>query len=208
MTDEDTKGQEQEQEDTQDPGTSEEKKKTDKPGGEGGGKGQEHMIPKSRFDEVNNANKELKARLDTVEKEQKEATEKRLKEQGQFKQLAEERGEKIAELEVKAKLAEDYEKALTAYIESQIAEIPDNLKSLVPKELTILQQLNWLTANKANLLKPSGLEQGAGERGGGAGKKVELTADQKKAAKALGLSEEDYASGLEDRPRSSVKEKK
>lgn len=49
----------------------------------------EHMIPKSRFDELNREFKALKARLDAEDKAREAAEAQRLKEAGEWKALAE-----------------------------------------------------------------------------------------------------------------------
>jgi len=51
--------------------------------------GQEHMIPKSRFDEINNELKRLKAEQDKAAKAQSEAERKALEEQNKYKELYE-----------------------------------------------------------------------------------------------------------------------
>lgn len=63
--------------------------------------GGEHMIPKTRFDEVNNALKESRAQLQKFIDDQKAAEDKRLKEQGEFKTLAEQNAAKAADFEQK-----------------------------------------------------------------------------------------------------------
>ena len=49
----------------------------------------EHMIPKSRFDELNKELKAIKAQLETEAKAKEAAEAQRLKEQGEWKSLAE-----------------------------------------------------------------------------------------------------------------------
>lgn len=59
---------------------SDETKNTDK-------KEEELTIPKSRFDEVNTAKKELEARLEAIENDKQEAEKKKLEEEGKIKEL-------------------------------------------------------------------------------------------------------------------------
>lgn len=66
-------------------------------------KNTEHMIPKTRFDEVNEARKKAEEALAAKDKADKEAEEKRLKEKEDFKTLAE---QKEAELEALKKQSE------------------------------------------------------------------------------------------------------
>lgn len=65
-----------------------------------GGAG-EHMIPKSRFDEVNQKYKALKAEADKTAAAQAKADEERLKAQAEWKQLAEQREAELADLKAK-----------------------------------------------------------------------------------------------------------
>lgn len=65
------------------------------------GEGKEIMIPKARFDEVNDQLKELKTWKETQEKEKAEAEKKRLEEQGKYKELAEKEKAKREEYEKK-----------------------------------------------------------------------------------------------------------
>lgn len=51
--------------------------------------GAEHMIPKSRFDEINKRFKDLQKQVDAAERERKNAEEKALAEQGKYRELYE-----------------------------------------------------------------------------------------------------------------------
>ena len=86
----------EENKETTPPATTDESKKTET-------KADEHMIPKERFDEINNAKKELEAKLSAIEAEKADQEKKTLEESGKFKELYEkEQSEKIRlELEVK-----------------------------------------------------------------------------------------------------------
>lgn len=74
-------------------------------------KNTEHMIPKSRFDEVNEQRKKAEEALAAKEKADKEAEEKRLKEKEDFKTLAE---QKEAELKALKEQSEADKKAAEA----------------------------------------------------------------------------------------------
>jgi hypothetical protein len=130
-----------------------------------------------------------------LEKSSKEAEEKRLEEQENWRELAQKRLEEIESLKPKASVAEEQEKSLQELLKSQIDEIPEDMQSLIPEQLTTLQKLDWLSVNKAKLLKPTAPDIGAGKRGAGSGNLagVELTAEEKATAKTFGYSEEEYA---------------
>ena len=74
-------------------------------GGDGGNNNaagdKEVMIPKSRFDEVNNEYQRLKKADEDRAKNEQEAEKKRLEEQGKFKELADKEKQKRLELESK-----------------------------------------------------------------------------------------------------------
>jgi hypothetical protein len=154
---------------------------------------QEHMIPKDRLDQEINRRKQLEEQLAASQKTAKEAEEKRLEEQEQWRELAEKRQEELAALQPKAAVAEEQEKSLSAYLKAQVEEIPEDMRSLIPEQLTTLQKLDWLAVNRSKLLKPIGPDIGAGQRGAGSGgSSVELTAEQKAVADKFGYTAEEY----------------
>jgi len=128
----------------------------------------EHMIPKSRLDEVLKANKDLQVKLEQVEKERQEQLEAQLKEQGRYKELAEQRAKELAELKPKAETVDTYEATLISVFNTQLAEIPENMRGLIP-------------------------DIGAGKQGGSAPETLELTPEELETAKQFGMSPEEYA---------------
>jgi len=156
---------------------------------------QEHMIPKSRLDEEITKRKDLEGRLAALEKSARESEEQRMKDQEQWKELADKRQQEIEAIKPKAAIADEQEHTLQAYLNAQIEELPEDMHSLIPEQLTTMQKLQWLAANKAKLLKPIGPDIGAGMKGaGGSGKSaVQLTPDEKAIAQRFGMSDEEYA---------------
>lgn len=156
---------------------------------------QEHMIPKSRLDEEIGKRKDLESRLAAIEKANREAEEQRLKDQENWRELAEKRLEEVESLKPKASVADEQEKTLQAFLASQIEELPEDMHSLIPDQLSTMQKLTWLSANKAKLLKPLAPDIGAGAKGaGGSGKTaVQLTAEEQEIAHRFGMSAEEYA---------------
>jgi chromosome segregation ATPase len=115
----------------------------------------EVMIPKTRFDEVNNKLKEAQAQLDAKSKQEQEAAEARLREKEDYKTLAEQHEAKVKDLEPKiteldAK-AKRYEEAVTAQLKTAKAQVPEHLHSLLEK-LDPVEQLEWI-ANNADKIK-------------------------------------------------------
>jgi hypothetical protein len=154
----------------------------------------EHMIPKTRLDEEIQKRKDAEARATALEAEKNSQLETQLAEQGKYKELAEERNNKIAELQPKADKLEEYEKTLLDVLESQIKEIPEEFRGMVPEALSTQQKLNWIAANKSKLMKSQPFDIGAGKRGGTDGKPtLELTEEEKATAKRFGVPLDEYA---------------
>lgn len=153
----------------------------------------EHMIPKSRLDEVLESNRKLQERLEAAERERQEQLEAQLKEQGKWKEIAEQRAQEMAQLKPKAEQADAIEATLKDVLAAQVAELPENLRGLVPDELTTQQKLHWLSKNKPLLLKPKPVDIGAGKQGGGMPDGGTLTAEELEAARQFGMTPDEYA---------------
>ena len=154
---------------------------------------QEHMIPKSRFDEVNQKYQDEAKRRAALEKQIEENQKKRLKEQEDYKALYEQTEGELAELKPKAERLIAYEATLKETLEAAIAEIPEGRRTLIPSEYSVDQQLKWISQNRALLSKLSPVDQGAGVRGGGESKSVELTPEERQIAADYGMTAEEYA---------------
>ncbi len=103
-----------------------------------------HMIPKGRFDEVNEARKAAEALVAKFESEKEAARQEQLKAAGQFGELEKELRTKLeaaeAEKTALASKAAEYEKQQTAVREAQIAALPETHRgfasTLTPEQLT------------------------------------------------------------------------
>ena len=155
-------------------------------------KNTEIMIPKQRFDEVNEKRKALETRLAEMEKANKEAEEKRLIEKEDFKKLYEDTRGELESLRPKAAVAEESEKTLRSVLDAQVAELPESVRDMVP-DGTTSYKLEWLAKHKAKLMKPAPYDIGAGRTGGGAPDMVTLTPEEMEVAKRFGIKPEDYA---------------
>jgi len=154
----------------------------------------DHMIPKSRLDEVLKSNRDLQAKLEALEIERQEQLEAQLKEQGRYKELAESRAQEIATLKPKADTVDGYEETLVKVLEAQMADVPENMRGLLPDVLTTQQKLDWLSRNKPLLLKQRAPDIGAGKIGGeDQSVSAELTPEEIEFAKSFGYSAEEYA---------------
>jgi len=179
------KEEEKDQEKDQKSGSSAETEKT--------GKDREGYIPRDRFDEVNQQAKDLQEKLDQIERDQKKATEERLAKQDKWKELAENRGKELDEAKVKADRLDSYEETLQGVLDAQVDQVPEELRTLIPDELTTQQKLDWLAQNQAILTKKQPFDIGAGKRGGDKEKQIELSNEERAQAKKMGLSPEEYA---------------
>jgi ribonucleoside-triphosphate reductase len=154
----------------------------------------EHMIPKSRFDEVNEAKRKAEERLAKIEADQKIETEKRLIEQQEYQKLAETRGKELADLQPKAAKVDAMEKTLVEVLTAQVAELPEDKRGLIPDELSTQQKLNWLAKNAAILKAPAAIDVGAGRHGADSGVDVKsLTPEELATAKQYHMTPEEYA---------------
>ena len=104
----------------------------------------------------------------------------------------------VSELKRKAEQVADYQEAMETLFEAQLADIPEEMRSLVPSkdEMSIRQRIAWIAKNKKLLLKPVAPNIGAGQRGtstsGASVPGRELTADEKSVAKAFDYTEDEY----------------
>ncbi len=150
-------------------------------------------VPYERFSEVNEKLKEATQKLTEVEKEKNDQLEAQLKEQGKWKEIAEQRANEIATIKPKADTVEDMEKTLVSVLEAQVASLPEDKRSLVPDEMTTQQKLSWLSKNAAILKAPAAFDIGAGHNGGSETKNIQLSPEEIEMAKHLNMTPEEYA---------------
>ena len=156
-------------------------------------KKQEHTVPISRLNEEIAKKKELEARLAAIEKAQKDSEEQRLIEANQYKTLYEQAKAEAEGLKPRASLADESEKVLQSVLASQINEIPEHFRTLVPEGLSTNQKLQWISQNKPLLMKEKGFDIGAGQQGGGSPDTNTLTPEELAEAKKHGITAEEYA---------------
>jgi hypothetical protein len=155
-------------------------------------KNKEHTVPISRLNEEIAKKKELEARLAAIEKAQKDSEEKRLMEANEYKTLYEQAKAEAEGLKPKASIAEESEKVLQSVLASQINEIPEHFRSLVPEGLSTNQKLQWISQNKPLLMKEKGFDIAAGKQGGGSPDTSTLTAEELDLANRAGIKPEEY----------------
>jgi phage I-like protein len=128
-----------------------------------------------------------------LEDEARRREQTRLAEEGRWKELAETRAAELADLSPYRERAETLEKMIRANNEARIERVPEELRGLVPVEYAPERLSSWLDANWERLSKRPAPDIDAGAGGGGAGKAMNLTAEEKQAAKRFGMTDEQYA---------------
>lgn len=130
----------------------------------------ENHVPQSRFSEVVSERNALKERLEKLEAAQRQAEENNLLEQKRYQELYEKTLKETEPLKEAATKAERLEQRLKARNESLIAQVPDDLKSIIPDYDDPVKLDEWLTANLPLLLdkqKPKAPSANGGAGGGG-----------------------------------------
>lgn len=118
------------------------------------GSSQEHMIPKSRFDEINERMKKAEAALAEQQRQSEEAEQKRLKEQGKYQQLYEDASGKVTTLEAQIRERDDelarYREAFEGMLAARLEAAPEHIQALL-KDMDALKALRWLDENAEKL---------------------------------------------------------
>jgi hypothetical protein len=143
------------------------------------------------------AHREAQKRASVLEKTAQESEKNRLKDKEDYKKLYEEAEKELATYKPKAEKLETYETIMKDNLAAQLAEIPEERRSLVPSWASVEDQLKYIAQNRALLSKSTAFDIGAGKLGGGNNKKtVELTDDQRIFARNTGVTDEEYAKNL------------
>ena len=117
---------------------------------------QEHMIPKSRFDEVNTELKKLREWQQAQERERQAAADKAAAERGEWEKVATERQQRIADLESRLTPATERLSALEGEIDKQVQKriraLPAEIREMQP-EGDVLTRLAWVDKAEAAAAK-------------------------------------------------------
>lgn len=116
----------------------------------------EHMIPKSRFDEVNNKAKSLESKVNEMQEELKKRQEQELKEKEQWKELADQREKELEEYKQKATLNEKKTLVLNEAAKMGFSDPQDAVNFIDVSQIdndNVNELLTELTSNKPYLLK-------------------------------------------------------
>jgi hypothetical protein len=129
---------------------------------------QEHMIPKSRFDEVNTELKKLREWQQAQERERQAAADKAAAERGEWEKVATERQQRITDLESRLTPATERLSALEGEIGKQVQKrvraLPAEIREMQP-DGDVLALLSWVdkaeaAAAKLGTTAPSGTPPG------------------------------------------------
>ena len=154
-----------------------------------------HMIPKTRLDEVLAREKKEKERADALELRLNALETAKLAEANDYKALYERSQLELAEVKPVAATVDEAKKVLESVLAAQVAEIPEAHRGLIPAELPVQAQLNWIAKNKTLLLKPRPFDigAGAGNNGEAGGNGSDLSEDEVAFAKSFGTKPADYS---------------
>jgi ribonucleoside-triphosphate reductase len=101
----------------------------------------EHMIPKSRFDEVNQKFKDVQKQLDDLLAAKTAAEKSEAEKRGEFEKLYQEANRSA---ETFKNRAEALEGVVTQLLEQRLESIPADLRDLIPAEYSVEQKLAWI----------------------------------------------------------------
>jgi hypothetical protein len=158
-----------------------------------------------RFKELVQKQHDAEARANALEKAAQDAERKQLEEANNFKALYEKAQAEITGLKPKAEALTEMEKSLTSVLESQVKELPEQFRDIVPDGLSVQAKLEWLSKNKAKFSRPEAFDIGAGAKGAKKPdeKAQELSAEEKIAAQAIGMTEKEYLQFKDNAPVTS-----
>lgn len=106
------------------------------------------MIPKTRFDEVNNKFKDMQSQLNALLNEKQEAEQKQKEESGQFQELYESQKtefdtvkQTVTQLETRN---QELEAVVNTILEGKLKSVPEDFHDLIPQNLTTEGKLDWI----------------------------------------------------------------
>lgn len=113
----------------------------------------EHMIPKTRFDEVNTELKDLKAQLESFTKAKAKDEKAKAEKLGEFEQLYRTAESQVADLTTKHQSASErvtaLEGILGGMLETKMTAIPEEFHELIPEGMSLEQKLAWIDKAQA-----------------------------------------------------------
>ncbi|GEK57116.1 hypothetical protein CHL76_02175 [Marinococcus halophilus] len=155
--------------------SSDGKEKTETTGEEEGKEQQEHMIPKHRFDEVNEGYKEMKKELDAfkqerdkAEKERKQKEQEEAEKRGEYEDLYKQTQTDLEAVQQERDSANEriqsLEGTVNELLNSKLESIDESYHDLIPENLTPEQKLAWVNSAEQKGLFGNKQEQPIGEQ--------------------------------------------
>jgi hypothetical protein len=112
----------------------------------------ENFIPKTRFDEVNNKMKTLQEQLDAFMNEKEQAELEAKKKKGEFENLYNDAQQELETYKTNSQKAservEQLEGLVQTLVDAELEAVPEELRDLVPENMTPEQKLSWITNAK------------------------------------------------------------
>ncbi|MBC9786285.1 hypothetical protein H1S01_17645 [Heliobacterium chlorum] len=128
---------------------------------------QEHLIPKSRFDEINTKYKDVQTQLEQLQAERDQQSKKAKEQQGKFEELYKTTADELAKTNDGYKATnsrvQQLESVINGLLEAKLEGIPKDFHDLVPGNLTPEARLEWLTAAEKKGLFGQKQEQPVGQ---------------------------------------------
>lgn len=112
----------------------------------------ENMIPKSRFDEVNNKFKELQDQLDKINKQKEQDELDSKKKKGEFEELFNNAQNELETYKTQSQQTSErvteLEGIIQTLVDAELEAVPEELRDLVPANFTPEQKLSWINTAK------------------------------------------------------------
>ena len=147
----------------------------------------------------------LKVQMADLQSTQATQRDTELEAQNKWQELAESRAAELEAANVTVSEVESLKATLQQTLDTALAAIPEKMRTLVPSELTIQQQLAYINTNAAMLKMPVApdLNGGAGGNSRPGQNSKPLTAQELAVAKAAGMTPDEYAKIQNDRDAAS-----
>lgn len=155
-------------------------------------KKKDQMVPIGRLDDEITKRKEAERQLAEMKARDVEREKEALKAKEDWKALYEGAQAEIAALKPIAARVEGQDKTMQSLLDAQMATIPEARRVLIPESLSVSEKLDYIAKTRNLLAAPVPPDLGAGKRGGGEEKKVNLTTEEIAMAKSFGMSPEQY----------------
>jgi hypothetical protein len=136
---------------------------------------------------------EKRKALQAMATETSKREQERLQAEGKWKELAEARERELMGLKPYEERASTLETILKQQNAARIAQIPEDMRTIIPSDYAPERLSAWLDANVAKLTRPIAPNLDAGAGGMGGTPSVKLTDDEMAIARKVGMTAEQYA---------------